>query len=390
MARFPKLDHPKIDKNPSSQLSVDAQPGTSTLIMLNTLGFRQGDFVLLGKYSEEQAEIVPIISSVVSPTQINIGAPRFGHPADSTITRMDFDLYRVYRSITGLGGYYSLLDTQAIQVSNSCNVYADTYSQSPFSYRFTYFNSASNTETDLSDEIPYSGFPFYSMGKIASRAMDIYGDPVNEYVTKDMLQDWTNEFLERMMFEVTGGDSPYFVNSYTFPVNALNGSIDISNYNLLSIFLIEYSLDNLKFTQEIVASDFRNYGSSASSATTYDIVGNILQLNNLPKSGWIRVWGATDPILIGKDSDVLPEPFRGVSHICINWILRRCNEKDRKVQELGAYYDKQIENDTLTVIRYLQSRLRGRLAEGTNWADYFTAWTRNAKTGTPFQVSMLM
>ena len=368
------LEQLNLDNNTQTFISTDYDSGI-TLYVENTSGMKEKDFIVLGKVGQEKSEIVQISSVYSSDRLILVAGAKFAHPANTNITTIDYDKIRVYRSATGLGGSYILLDIIDIQIDSLENSYQDWTAQVLFSYELAYYNSYYDIESSLSAEIPYSGFPFYSVKKICDRALSLLGDKDENLTDRDELTDWINEWTQACQFAIQGSDSPYYVDSVI--INSIGGtSYDLSQYEIIFIFMIELSFDGgVTWTDFMTPKDFRfRDNPGAISQYEYQIGGQTMTVNPvIPTGVQIRMWFTTTPTILTSQTDVLPTPFKGHSAAWVDYLLMRANEKERKFSENAAHFKNKCD-DFLTNREGVVSKIRQRIKQGgiamaTTFAD---------------------
>jgi len=373
------LNLPSLDTSPQTFVSTDytvASSGT-TLTVKNTAAFAANDYLVLGKLGTEQAEIVKI-SAVGSDTSITLtAAAKFNHAADSVVTKIPYDKFRVYRSTTGVGGSYSLLSEAAMQVdaSDLKNKYYDATAVSPYSYKFSFYNSTTTVESAFSDEIPFDGYEDYSLKSMQDAVLELFGDANEETLSRNAIRYWFNELYRKLQVIITGGDTPYFVSSTTITATGAT-SYDLSSYEMMTIFLVELSTDGgSNYNQTIDPADAR-FGAmaGATSLYSYRLMDDTFLPNAAIPSGYImRFWFFTEPESLTDPTDELMLPFRPLVDLFVNWGLMRSHEKDRKMAEMATYYREEISR-TIRDPNGVLNRIKTRVKQGnktitTSWAD---------------------
>jgi hypothetical protein len=377
------LNHPNIDDNQKSFISIDYSSGT-TIYVNNTAGFNSGDFVLLGRYGSPQSEIVQI-QSIVSYTQILlVNSANFPHSSDTPMTFIPWDQWKVYRSITGIGGTYSLLSgfPDLIQADMDKNIGFDNASQPTYSYKLSFYNSSKLQESSFSQELLATGYQSYTLKEIEDSVLELFGDPNERFLNRRAIDVWVNQIYRKMQLAVVGSESPYFVNSISINGNG-GSSYSIANYNMLQIFMVELSRDGgLTWKDTITPKDFRLKDASG-SITMYDyrLVNNTLLIEPaLPSGVTMRIWYLTEPVSLSSPTDQLSNPFKSFSDVCIDYALMRAHEKDRKMAEMAAYYRNRVDSamdEYNGAIKKMKERIKqGNKVMATTWADdtFFGGW----------------
>ena len=239
------IGHPILTQVPQTYLSVASNPGDANLSVQNSTDFSISQYILIGTYGNPLSQILLISGNNPSITQIQ-ASPNFGYPVDTPVTYIPFNEIRVYRSVTGLGGTYSLISQIPMQVDQQQTTFTDLTAISPYSYKFTYYNSNLNLESDFSSEIPYAGFPQYSLQSIQDRVLSLFVDSNAEFIQLSDISSWTNELCSHLNREVTDSDNQAFANYVTF-IPGSNEYTDITTYGFEAIMLVEYTYDGQNY-----------------------------------------------------------------------------------------------------------------------------------------------
>jgi len=371
------LEHLTLENALQASISTDYVSGTSLLVD-NSAGFSANDFVILGKIGISNTEIAQI-NAIPNSTSLTLGASGgvFPHASNTTITKIPYDKFRVYRSTSGVGGAYTLLNTLPIQIDQDINVYTDTTAISPYSYKLCYYNSFLDQESGYSDEIPFGGYPDWSLKALQDGILGDFGDREERLITRDDITRWMNYLNYKMQILVSGGESPYYINSAIIPTTG-DETYDISSYNMLGVFMIELSYDGgLTYPAVITPKDFRIKDYSICLHRDYRIAGDTLFINPcIPAGKTMRIWYTTTPMQMVNPTDEIPNPFKGLAEVFHDYGMMRAHEKDRKVQEFSIYFQNSVNkalNSTDGIIYKLKRRIRqGNMAiaetkESDNW-----------------------
>lgn len=370
MPRTLSLSQPDILLNPSTYQTTDASASASaiTLLVKDVAGFNVNDYILIGKYNNAQAEIQQI-TALVGVTGLTISALSFPHSTDTNITKIDYNMYKVYRSVTGIGGSYSLLSTTNLLVDLQQSTFIDTAAVNPYSYQLSYYNSTNSSESDKSDEIPFAGFSFYTLKSLQDRVLTLFGDTQEQLLSRSVITDWINEANEDLQYMVMGGDSPYYLNSAVIQVNGtLN--YNIASYSMEHIYLIEISYDGINYNDTVNPLDFRFNTTGEQGAYGWRLAGQSITIAPLLLAGSIRIWYGTLPVMLVNQGDTLQDPFKAHTRMYVNYALMRANEKDRKFDGAVPYYEKRYGKERDAVVPKLKSRIKAAgMAMATTWTD---------------------
>jgi len=369
MPRTLTLDHPDTSKNVTTYLSADLSSGVTSIPIKDSAGYSVNDFIVLGQFGGSQSEIINI--TALTPTLLTTTATVFPHSADTQIWKIDYNQFKVYRSVTGLGGSYTLIATQNLLPDLRQNVYSDPSATSPFSYVLSYFNSITSVESDKSDEMPFSGFSFYTVKYLQDRALTLFSGGNQDLVTRGDITDWLNEVVEDVMYGILGGDSPYYVTSLNITATG-STTYSVASYSMLHIYRIDLAYDGVNFKDTINPVDARVNTTAEGSSYSYSLNGTNLVVTPQLNSGVIRIWYATYPTLLVNQGDSLPDPFKGQTRMFIEYCLMRCYERDRKMDK-SKYFGDKYTSIKSNVVPKLVSRLKSpNVTMITSWADDYS------------------
>lgn len=145
-----------------TRLSNKVAVGSTGISVANTQGFSSGDTVLIGQRGDDSSEVVVVNGAPVDAT-INLVQPlNRTHVAYEYVTKLFGDRMKVYRAANVNGAIpadsnFALLTTLDIDFDQMSTDYTDLTGGSDYWYKFTYYNSASSTETSLADSTPARG-----------------------------------------------------------------------------------------------------------------------------------------------------------------------------------------------------------------------------------------
>jgi hypothetical protein len=371
-------EHLDLTYSPSTYIKGDYTSGV-ILSVANTAGFKANNYIVLGRIGQaESAEIVKI-SSIDSATQMTlVAAPTFPHASDSSVTYIAYNEWRVYRSVTGIGGEYTLFSQLPIQIDQLLNATFDDTSESPYSYRYSFYNTTDTTESDLSDEYPFGGYSDAALGGIQDAVMTLFGDEDQRFLTRSMITVWANQWYRRCQLAILSSDTPYFISNFTLTAQANVLSYDISAYDVIGIYMAEISRDGgVTFVETISPKDFRVQDDAGNISTfDYRLEGNNLVITpDMPAGFIMRIWYVTNPISLVNTTDELANPLKGLVDYCVEFCLMRAHEKDRRMTELASYYQKQVNiffNAPDSPLKKLRSRIKqGNYSISTTFEDLF-------------------
>lgn len=375
------ITHPDINTNYTTSCTYPSASGDSIVNVFDSTGFRAGDLMQIGAYDDQQAQIVQIIS-IPSVTSINVGTLIFDVSPDAQIVKVFFNYWNVFYSATGVGGTYLPLSPIALSVNNISTQYVDPNGISPYSYKVQGYNSFTGQVGSFSSELPYGGYPQYAVAPMVDRVFDMFGETnLQTFVTRQAILSYFNELLEKIHFQLTGGESPLYIEDYEFqaPITSNNELVvDLSVLNIINLILVEYSVDNgLSYSRQMEPHDFRfGLQSPQNSDYAYEFFNSSLRIYPTVQTNVkIRVWYYTNPVLLQQDGDLLPGPLQASSRLFVDYAIMRAHEKDRKFMgnsrapEFASFYQTRLFGhsevaDDQGEVGLIVDRLKSRIKQG--------------------------
>ncbi len=205
-----------------SPLSFGEVTGAGTLRVKNINSFGTSQALQIGKTKEESAEIVITGTAAISGTSLILtGTCRFDHPTDTPVYAIRFDQVIFKRSITGTAGTATSITggTTTITPDSEYTQYYDTTGVSTYAYKASYYNSVTTEESTVSDWITPSGQSQYCLSKMRERIKRKLIS--SNYIQSDeIIDDWINEWLEKMTNAAIDVNKDYLLGSETISVTS--------------------------------------------------------------------------------------------------------------------------------------------------------------------------
>jgi hypothetical protein len=353
------ISHPDLTGNPKTFIDNPngILAGAISITVKNTSGFSPYDLILLGNYGDEDAEIVRISS--ISTNTFFVTPTSFAHEQETPITKIDYNQFKVYKSTTGINGTYNLVATKALNVDERNNFYEEFNVSSTDYFKFSYYNSYSTIESELSSPISASGFSFETLKYIQDRILILFGDLNEEKIKRDYITDWLNEYYESLQIRLAGGSSGRFVSSADISVNN-SKTVDLSSYNILQLFLVEFSTDGTDFDNLLLPINFQDEFSETDLTRPiyayFKVIGNTMYFED-EITGTIRIWYWSAPTRLSDETDTLVMPFGYSTEAFVNYGTARAYEKDRKFDE-AKYFRQLVKDYEDRILPYLKNKLR--------------------------------
>lgn len=130
--------------------------GDTTISVQNSQGFSAEKFLVFGDGANEKTEAKEIESVDTDENEITVAAVDFGHEAEQTVYMTPYNQIKLYKAevVDGVDPDiedYTLLATFDIDFEQLLTLYEDSGATTARRYRFKYFNSVSEEETELAD-----------------------------------------------------------------------------------------------------------------------------------------------------------------------------------------------------------------------------------------------
>lgn len=145
-----KVKNPDISDNERTEVRTAASAAATSIDVDNTEGFSANDFVVVGTLGTENCEAVRI-TAVTDDDTLAVTALKFAHSVKEPVQKSLYDQAKFYSSADS---FASAIATKNVDWQNPSKFteYNDSAGTSSTTYKFTYYNSNSTTETDKSSE----------------------------------------------------------------------------------------------------------------------------------------------------------------------------------------------------------------------------------------------
>lgn len=319
---------------PITYISSAVGAGTTVLPIKNTSQLTSQWAVQVGNTGEELSEIKVLVSGAPSGTLGTISSGlSFDHPADTPIYAIKFDQIVFERSTSGtLGTAVAITNgTITIQSDSKYTFFDDTSGSASYAYKTKFRNSALAVESTESDWITVSGFSYYSLSYLRSRIKGKLW--ASNYVSDPQIDDWVNEWLERMTNTAVAVNQDYNL-----------GTVDISFVGTADTATISSS--DFKFPQRVwFTSDGNTYREASKrpindvhpndSIGSYSPIYSLLGDSTLVRrpndtAGTARVVYARTMTRLSNDTDELPLSMRGYTKSFVDYGLSQAYRLDNK------------------------------------------------------------
>lgn len=185
-----------LSNNQLQQTRLDAITAASTaaLTVLNNNGFTAADFFVLGTLGSEVTELLTVQSVTGETTITPTASTTLDHNRYDYVTKLFGDQIKVYRAanVNGLppadSDFGDAIATIDLDVDRAYTEYTDPDGGPDWWYKFTYFNSTTNSETNLADSQAVRGGSVGDYCSIESIRQEA-GFMSATYITGQMIDD---------------------------------------------------------------------------------------------------------------------------------------------------------------------------------------------------------
>lgn len=149
------------------ELSADVAAGATSLKVMTTDGFEEGQLIYVGQPAREGIEKAAVASVDDVGTLTIDAALKLAHRRSDAVTAVLGDRIKIYRAPNVDGSVpaaesFTLLATRTIDADQPSTYYRDEGGSSAYWYCFSYFNADSEAETDRSEPIRGDDFEHYA------------------------------------------------------------------------------------------------------------------------------------------------------------------------------------------------------------------------------------
>jgi len=275
-----KADNRQLLKNAKfSYLNNNYSSGITSIIVTSGLDFAADDYVLLGSFGSETAEIRKI--SNVATNTLTIDTTLFAHAESTKVTILKYNQVRFYNTATATFSATSPVDAYMdIQADNYLTYCYDSTNTTGFGW-FVFYNETTSKATTNSNAIPYAGFAENSVKKIFDSFYSQLNNKELKLITDTDSFRWLNEGYSMMKNELNLVNEEYTVSDDT-TITVVDGT---KEYSLEDDFSNVMSIWNGTDDVEILPIDLENvsaWDSVSSNSVRYYLRGAYIGFSPTP------------------------------------------------------------------------------------------------------------
>jgi len=253
-----------------SYLTTNYASGVIAINILNAADtFAANDYLLLGLFGSENAEIVQIdtVNATTGAIVLKV-ATKFAHSESTKVSILPYNQIRFYwtllEDITGATPLTGYVD---IQASDWFSTYQDETNSTGFGW-FIFYNSTTAQTSQASNSLPYDGFGNNTIEDILNDFFSLLNNKELKLVTREDALSWLNEGYSRMRnrlnmtnveysatallpLTIIAGQTEYLLPDDFYALESLTAAMDTSDPTAmgnLSKFPIEYIPLRLAFS----------------------------------------------------------------------------------------------------------------------------------------------
>jgi hypothetical protein len=211
-----KIRNPIESVKEKSALADDVDAGERAISILNTSGFADNDYILIGKMGEEQTELIQI-STVSGSDTLNLSSNlSHNHTNGTPISVIPYDVIEFSRRTTPTGAF-AVLSTQDIRPDNLETVLEDTAGQAGYYYRARFQNSHTGNYSDYSGIIPATGFSTKAVKAMIDTVLRRTEDTKGDFTTREQVKQDLNYAYQEIINALIQASSEYYLKRIEIP-----------------------------------------------------------------------------------------------------------------------------------------------------------------------------
>jgi len=346
-----------LDDAQMTYLITNYASGASSVDVLDGTLFSSNDYVLIGDFGDNNAEILKVNSVSTntltfkneSGTSINTSKSHF---ESSTVAKIRYNQLKFYHADTEDFSAATLLATKDITETFYYTQYDDAANSSGYGW-YKFYNSTTGNLSQESSSIPYAGYTRNKVNELYENFFSLLNNREQKLVTNDDFFRWANEGYIKLKENL----------------NIVNLDYSLSDKQALSIvsgtaeYALQSDIDDLisvvdsygNQLTKISAKDIDYYANNSVSEMTYFYLrGNNIGFVSTPTSDTTIYYRYTS---LGSKLDSMEDAIDlpgGAYNNLLNWLLFRAYQKLTNPQASSMYYelfDKDVQSMKINSIK---------------------------------------
>ncbi len=330
-----KVQNLLTENAPRTELS-HPEEGTTDLRWKNYSGMNPSWAIQIGETGEEKAEVRVLETDAIAGTAGTItAATTYAHPADTPIYGIKYDQVVFERSTDGTSGEASPMTdgTLTIQADSKYTQFDDTSGSASYGYRVYFRNSVLEVNTIESDWLTSIGPSFYSLAKIRNRSRKKMLN--SKSITNDEIDDWTNEWLEKMTNTAIDVNEDYALGTTEISFSGTAQQGTISNPDFKQVRRAWHSSGDTWY--RMTKQELTDYNPEETFNETHPFFNmkgdNVIERQPHDTTGTIGLTYYKLNAVLTSDGDELPVAMRGYTGSFVKYNEAQAKKKDNKPQE---------------------------------------------------------
>ena len=259
-----------------SYLENNYASGVGSVILVNSNGFSDADYLLFGEWGSETSEIIKVTTVTAATHTLTLATnTKFAHSESTKITVISYNQIKYYWTALVTFDSDNLLNTIDIQADSLYTIYQDSAHSTGFGH-FKFYNETNLKITSASNAIPYTGFSSNTAQKIIEGFFRSLNQKDSKLISMTDAFEWLSEgysiattelnLVNREYKATVSGEQivTHGTTEYAFPTNC-------------SEILFVWDDTNNKEVRECDLEDVDKYNSDLySSDVRYYIKGEII------------------------------------------------------------------------------------------------------------------
>lgn len=316
-------------------LANNYSSGAATIDVDSIVGFTDDDYLLIGSFGSETAEIVQINGVPAGSTITLENATIFAHPESTRVTIIKYNQIKYYHTATATFASDTVLATIDIQADSLYTSHSDSTQSSGFGW-FKFFNETVTTYSQASNAIPYSGFKKNSVKKVLDSFYSLLNAKERKIITSTDSLRWLSEAYSVTTSELNLINNEFKTSSTTdisVVANTKEYSLDTDFSSVISLWdsTNELTIDPIKL-EKVASND-----ADSSNTIKYYIRGAYIGFSPTPSSAFtakIRFKENDNEVTSLYDNIVLPD---NNYMILVDYMLYRAYHKLQNPRSAECY-----------------------------------------------------
>ena len=273
-----------------SYLNNNFLSGLTDLVVVNSDGFADDDYVLIGEWGSETSEILQVDSINTSTHTITFTTEtKWSHSESTKLSVIKYNQVKFYYTEDPIFSALSQVgDTIDIQPDSTATIGYDTENTTgvaPTGYGwFVFYNETTTKGTQNSNPIPYAGFAVNTVKSILDNFFSILNNSELKLISDNDAMAWLNEGYTLMISELNLINKSYSV-ELDYEVTTTSGLAEYSLPTNFSKIISVWDVSAQEYLSFIQTRDITKYNSDSSNDSKYYIKGGYLGFSPEPTSG---------------------------------------------------------------------------------------------------------